>query len=145
MLAYIDLRPWILIIGIPLMFIGAWLFCRLIRPRAGYVTILALLLFGFLAAYQFVLYGPFIDQHRVTSTPARWTIRNDLSPPKVAFVFTELPYQSLLTSDKDVLAHIANLKTDTVIVSVELTYDFGQNRGMNLAFAYVDGILFRPE
>ena len=145
MLAYIDVRPWILIFAIPLLFIGAWLLRRLFRPQAGYVTIFALLLFGFLAAYQFILYGPFIDQHRVVSTPAKWTIRNDLSPPKVAFVFTELPYQGLLTSDRDVFAHVTSLKTDTVTISVELTYDFGHNRGMNLAFAYVDGILFRPE
>ena len=115
------------------------------RPKAGYVTILALLLLGFLTAYQFFLYGPFIDQHRVISTPAKWTIRNDLSPPKVAFAFTELAYQELLTSDRDVLAHVTSIKTDTVMISVELTYDFGHNRGMNLAFAYVDGILFRPE
>jgi hypothetical protein len=145
MLAYIDVRPWILIIAIPLLFIGAWLIRRRFRPQAGYITILSLLLFGFLAAYQFILYGPFIDQHRVVSTPATWTVRNDLSPPKVAFTFTKLPYGGLLTSDRDVLAHVSNLKSDTVSVSVELTYDFGRNRGMNLNFAYVDGILFYPE
>ena len=56
-----------------------------------------------------------------------------------------MPYGGLLTSDRDVLAHVSNLKTETVTVSVELTYDFGRNRGMNLNFAYVDGILFYPE
>ena len=145
MLAYIDLRLWILIIAIPLLFVGTWLVRRLFRPQAGYFIILALLLSCFLAAYQFILYGPFIDQHRVVSTPAKWTIRNDLSPPRVAFTFTELPYGGLYTTDRDVFAHLANLKSDTVTVSVELSYDFGRNRGMNLGFAYVDGILFRPE
>ena len=145
MLAYIDVRPWILIIAIPLLFIGAWLFRRLFRPQTGYVTILVLLLFGFLAAYQFVLYGPFIDQHRVIATPAKWTVRNDLSPPKVVFTFSELPFQGIVTGDRDVFAHVNSLKTDTVTMSVELFYDFGRVRGLNLMFAYVDGILFRPE
>jgi hypothetical protein len=145
MLAYIDIRPWILIAAIPLLCVGAWLVRRLLRPQAGYVTILALLIFGFLAAYQFTLYGPFIDQHRVVSTPAKWAIRSDLSPPKVAFTFTELPYGDLYTTDRDVFAHVTNLKSETVTMSVELSYDFGRNRGMSLDFACVDGILFRPE
>jgi hypothetical protein len=145
MLAYIDFRPWILILSFPLLFLGAWLVRRLFRPQAGYFTVFALLLFGFLAAYQFVLYGPFIDQHRVVATSAKWTVRNDLSPPKVAFTFSELPFPGIITGDRDVFAHVNGLKTDTVTMSVELSYDFGRVRGMNLMFAYVDGILFRPE
>ena len=145
MLAYIDIRPLILIYTVPLLLVAAWPLRRLWQRPPGYFTVLALLLLGFLAVYQFVLYGPFIDQHRVVSTPAKWTMRNDLSPPKVAFVFSELPFGALLTSDRDVLAHVATLPTDATTVSVDLTYDFGRVRGMNLAFAYVDGMLFRPE
>jgi hypothetical protein len=141
----IDFRPFILIGAVPLLFIAAWLFRRSFRPQATFLGVFGFILFAFLAAYQFILYGPFIDQHRVVSTPAKWSMRNDLFPPKVAFVFSELAFQGLLTSDKDVLAHVATLKTDSATVSVELTYDFGRVRGMNLVFAYVDGILFRPE
>ena len=145
MLAYIDPRPWILIGAIPVLVLATWLIRRFFASKMGCGHLFALLLFGFLSAYQFILYGPFIDQRRVISTPAKWSIRNDFSPPKVEFTFTELSYQGLITSDRDVIAHVGALSVDTVTIGVELTYDFGRNRGMNLAFAYVDGILFRPE
>jgi hypothetical protein len=145
MLAYIDPRPWILIGAIPVLVLAAWMIRRFFVSKMGYGHLFVLLLFGFLSAYQFLLYGPFIDQRRVITTPAKWSIRNDFSPPKVEFKFTELPYQGLITSDRDVIAHVGALNADTVSIGVELTYDFGRNRGMNLAFAYVDGILFRPE
>ena len=141
----IDVRPLILIAAIPILFVAARLYRRFIRPQATYTGVFGFMLFAFLAAYQFILYGPFIDQHRVISTPARWVMRNDLSPPKVAFVFRDLPFQGIYTTDKDVFAHVDTLKSDSVTVGVELFYDFGHVRGMNLAYASVDGILFRPE
>jgi len=55
-----------------------------------------------------------------------------------------IAYAGLLTSDRDGFTHVANLKTDPATISVELSDDFGHNRGLSLAFDYIDGILFRP-
>jgi len=144
-LAYIDIRPWILLGAIPLLLIAAWLYTRVVRTRAGYVTIAVLWVVAFLAAYQFVFYGPFIDQKRVVHAPATFSIRDETYPPAVELAFKNLPFPGLRTTDADVLAHVRTLPNREVDVAVELIYDFGKVRGMNLTFAYVDGVLFRPE
>jgi hypothetical protein len=144
-LAYVDIRPCILLGTIPLLLTTAWLYTRVVRTRAGYITIAALWVAVFLAAYQFVFYGPFVDQKRVVHAAATFSIRDDATPPAVELAFKDLPFPGLRTTDADVLAHVRTLPNRDVDVAVELTYDFGKARGMNLAFAYVDGVLFRPE
>jgi hypothetical protein len=144
-LAYIDLRPWIMLGVIPLLFLAAWLWRRLFRSQVGYWTLFSLFLFGFLTLAQFILYGPFIGQSRMVETPATWRVNENVSEPVAEFHFTQLPFQSLATHDRDVIAHLKNVKSGTVTMAVELTYDFGKVSSMDLTYAYVDGILFRPE
>ena len=44
----------------------------------------------------------------------------------------------------DVAHRIREKNLNEVDMAVELTYDFGKVRGMDLAYAYADGILFYP-
>lgn len=144
-LAYIDVRPIILVIAIPLLLICAWICRRYFHFRNSYVAIAALWLFAFLTIYQFILYGPFVDQKRVVHAAATFKVREGGTSPVVEFLFKELPFGGLRTSDRDILAHVREIKALDVDIAVEITFDFGKPRGMNLAYAYVDGIIFRPE
>jgi hypothetical protein len=144
MIAYIDTRPWILIAAIPILLCIGFFIRRLWRPQSSYFSITLPLVLGFLALFQFLFYGPFVDQKRVVTSSATWAL-TDESSPVVSFSFIDLPFDGLRTSDRDVIAHMRGISSPTIPVSVSITYDFGRMRGMDLSFACADGILFRPE
>ena len=144
MLAYIDTRPWILLAAIPIILGIGFVIRRFLRPQSTYFAITLPWLLGFLALFQFLLYGPFIDQKRVVTTPATWAL-SEGSSSTVSFSFTALPFGGLRTTDRDVIAHMRGVSSPTIPVSVSITHNFGRMRGMDLSSAYADGILFRPE
>ena len=144
MLAYIDTRPWILLAAIPILLCTGFLVRKFLRPQSSYLGITLPLILGFLALFQFLLYGPFIDQKRVVTRPATWVL-SEGSSPTVSFSFTDLPFGGLQTTDRDVIVHMRGVSSPTIPVSVLITHDFGRMRGMDLSSAYADGILFRPE
>ena len=145
-LAWIDLRPFI---GIALLPVAAaigffvwrfafrtssWLICQI----AAFALIIA--------AYQIIFFGPFIDQKRVTPVQATVTWRPDLGADVVSFALPPgFGFGDLTSRDADVAKRMREKNLKEVEMAVELTYDFGAVRGMNLAFAYADGILFAPE
>jgi hypothetical protein len=144
MIAYIDTRPWILMAAVPILLCIGILIRRLWRPQSSYSSITLPLVLGFIALFQFLLYGPFVHQKRIVTSSATWAL-SEGSAPVVSFSFTGLPFNGLRTSDRDVIAHMRGINSPTIPVSVSITYDFGRMRGMDLSFAYADGILFRPE
>ena len=143
--AWIDPRPFLFIGLLPLVALAAWLSARYVFKGSSRLLCYLSTSMAYIAIYQFVLYGPFVDQKIVVSTPAKAVFSADLKPERVAFIFPEsFGFQGILSDDSDVIKYIRSSGKKDVTVSVQLTYDFGKPRGMNLAFAYVDGILFAP-
>ena len=146
LLAWIDPRPFIGIGLIPISVLTGFLLWRFLFRRSSWVLCQIAAFSAILALYQFVLFGPFIDQKRVVPVEAVVTFRPDLGPNAVAFAFPDdFGFGGLISGDIDVANHLKEKRSDEATVSVELTYDFGQVRGMSLIFAYADGILFLPD
>ena len=146
LVAWIDPRPFIGIGLIPISVLTGFLLWRFLFRRSSWVLCQIAAFSAILALYQFVLFGPFIDQKRVVPVEAEVTFRPDLGPNAVAFTFPDdFGFGGLISRDIDVANHLKEKRSDKATVSVELTYDFGHVRGMSLIFAYADGILFRPD
>jgi hypothetical protein len=141
-LAWIDGRPFLFIALLPLVILIGWVFSKFVFRNSPLIPSLMMVSFFFIALYQFIFYGPFIDRKLVVHTPTKFFMRDSGT---VAFMFPEsFGFPGILSRDADVLEYIKTRKNNDVDVAVEPTYDFGKARGMNLGFAYVDGILFKP-
>lgn len=144
--AWIDPRPLIGIALLPVALIAGLLLRRFVfRSSSWFICQIAAFALV-IAAYQFTFFGPFIDQKRVVSIRATATWRPDLGPNAVGFTFPKaFGFGGLISRDSDVANRIREKNLKELDVGVELTYDFGSVRGMNLAFAYADGVLFSPK
>ena len=146
LLAWIDPRPFIGIGLIPISVLTGFLLWRFLFRRSSWVLCQIAVFSAIVALYQFVLFGPFVDQKWIVPVEAVVTFRPDLGPHAVAFTFPDkIEFGDLISRDLEVANHLKEKRSDKATVSVELTHDFGQVRGMSLIYAYADGILFRPE
>lgn len=144
-LAWIDPRPFIGIALLPVAAVAGFLFWRFAFRSSSWLICQIAAFAVFITGYQFVFYGPFIDQKRVVHVKATVDWRPDLGPDAVGFSFPkEFGFGGLISSDMDVAKRIREKGMNTVDVAVELIYDFGKVRGMDLGYAYADGILFLP-
>lgn len=143
--AWIDPRPFIGIALLPIAAVAGFLLWRFaFRSSSWFICQIAAFALT-LAAYQFIFYGPFIDQKRVVHVEAIATWRPDLGPDAIGFSFPkEFGFGGLISRDMDIAKRIREKGINPVDVAVELTYDFGRVRGMDLGYAYADGILFYP-
>ena len=145
-LAYIDPRPFIGIALLPVAAVLGFLVWRFVFRSSSWLICQIGAFAVIIAAYQFIFFGPFIDQKRVMPVQATVTWRPDLGPDVVDFSFPErFGFGGLISRDMDVAKRIRDRNMKEIEMAVELTYDYGSARGMNLAFAYADGILFAPE
>jgi len=140
-----DLRPFIGVALLPIAaLLGLLIWRYLFRSSSRLICqIAAFALLG--ALYQFILFGPFVDQKRMVPVQATVTWRPDLGPDAMEFTLPDtFGFGGLISRDLDVAKRMKNLGLREVTVNVELTYDFGKARGMSLVFAYADGLLFAP-
>jgi hypothetical protein len=145
-LAWIDTRPFIGIALVPVTAVVGYLLWRFAFRSSSWLLCQIAVFALAIAAYQFILFGPLIDQKRVVPVRATATWRPDIGPDVIGFTFPEaFGFGGFFSRDTDVAKRIRDKNLKDVEVAVELTYDFGRPRGMNFQYAYADGILFAPE
>ncbi len=144
-LAWIDPRPFIGIALLPIAAIAGFLLWRFAFWSSSWFICQIAAFAVTIAGYQFIFFGPFIDQKRVVHVKATVDWRPDLGPDAIGFTFPkEFGFGGLISTDIDVARRIRENNLHEVDMAVELTYDFGKVTGMNLGHAYADGILFYP-
>ncbi|PTY00912.1 hypothetical protein DB346_14995 [Verrucomicrobia bacterium LW23] len=144
-LALFDIRP---LIGLALLPVAAGLGFLLWRVAFRSSSWLLCQMAAFavsLAAFQFIYYGPFIDQDEIqwVKTTVKW--RPDIGPNAIEFAFPEkFGFNNLLSNDIDVANHVRERNLKEVELRVELGRTFGSIKSMNTMYAFADGILFAP-
>lgn len=143
--AWIDPRP---LIGFGLLPVAVLIGCLLTRftfRRSSWIICQTAAFAVVFAVYQLIFFGPYIDKNQVVSFKGLVTWRPDLGVNAVEFDFSgSSEFGGLISRDADVAKHIRENDLKEIDVAVELSYDFGRARGMNLSFAYADGIIFLP-
>jgi len=134
-LAYIDPRPFLFVIGMPLFIgltlLGCWLTGK--KFRKGKVSLLAALFFTALFAFFLTGIGPFVDQKETRQYLMTWEIkpnqasRNNES--EVVLSFVDYPGHYVGIYSNEVADHLRHRGEPRVSVLFEITSDYGKVRG----------------
>ena len=136
-LAYIDLRPFIFLAGLPLFTLATVLICRLLRPHANVLKLFLIAPLIFTVAFILFLtgFGPFVGQESTQEHMMTWTIipapaNRDLEP-EILLTFEEYPEHSIGVFSNDLAEHLKTHSEERVKVVFAVTTDYGNVRGFN--------------
>ncbi len=135
-LAYVDVRPAIFLVGLPVFFLLGLLACRLLGASAGrgkvavlssasWATIFVLFMTGF---------GPFVDQTDLQEHRMTWKVQasDPASEPLVELSFADHPGHFIWVTSRELAEHLQTEGQAEVIGIFETTSDYGRIRGYNL-------------
>lgn len=134
-LAYIDVRPLLFLVGLPLFIVVTIAVCKLIGARVnrGKAALISSIVFAGLFALFLTGYGPFIDQKETREFLMTWEIKpppsDDVSEPEVVFTFVEFPDHYFAEYSDELAAHLRSIGQAKVKVVFEVTSDYGRVRG----------------
>lgn len=136
-LAYIDLRPFIFLAGLPLFTLATVLICRLVRPHTSILKLFLIAPVIFTVAFVLFLtrVGPFVGQESTREHMMTWTItpapaNRDLEP-EVVLTFDEYPNHSVGIFSDDLAEHLETHSEEGVKVVFVVTSDYGKVRGFD--------------
>jgi hypothetical protein len=87
----------------------------------------------------------FVGVEREVSTPVDCTIEHEAGHSIAKLTFQNFHgFSCIETDSEEVLAYLEKNNPQNVIVRVSLTYDLGKVRALNLNYAYLGDIRFRP-
>lgn len=137
LIAYIDVRPFLFIGGLPL-FIGlSLLVCWLANTRfkKGNVTLFSALLFTVLFTLFLTGVGPFIDQEEVREYMMSWETKpsssNGMKESEVVLTFVDFPGHYIGEYSDELAAHLRDKGKQPVKVVFEVASDYGRVRGFH--------------
>ena len=135
--AYIDVRPFLFLAGLPL-FIGAiFLACRLAKAKfkKGTLVLLSSLLFTVLFTFFLTAFGPFVDQTEIREYQMTWEIKpapsNGMKEAEIVLSFVEHPGHFIGEYSDSLAAHLREKGDREVKVVFEVTSDYGKVRGFH--------------
>jgi hypothetical protein len=100
---------------------------------------------GLLILALVVICTCFVGVSREVSTPVDWMIADEAGRSIARFKFLRLySFNQIETESQEVLKYLRQNKPRDLSVRVVLTYDFGKVRALNLDYAYLGDIKFRP-
>jgi len=134
-LAYIDTRPFLFVIGLPLFIclalLGCWLTARPFRKRS--VSLVSALLFTALFTFFLTGFGPFVDQKETRSYQMTWEIKpgpaGGTTESEVVLSFVDFPGYYVGHFSDELAAHLRKQDETRVTALVEITSDYGKVRG----------------
>ncbi|MDF1849763.1 MAG: hypothetical protein P1U85_02935 [Verrucomicrobiales bacterium] len=136
-LAYIDVRPFLFLVGLPL-FIGlALLIGRFAWRKAPKRTVafFSTLLYTALFTLFLTGFGPFIDQEETREYLMTWELNEGGSDEKreteVVLSFVDFPGYYIGEYSDDLAIHLREQANREVKVLFEVTSDYGKVRGFN--------------
>lgn len=138
-LAYIDVRPFLFVGGLPL-FIGivllaVWLLGLKWKKRK--VSLISSLVFTGLFTLFLTGFGPFVDQKETREYEMTWSIAQTpstrgMKEAEVVFRFVEFPQHSIGEYSDELAAYLQKNAEETVTAKFRVTYDYGKVRGYSV-------------
>ncbi len=135
--AYIDVRPFLFVGGLPL-FIGlSLLVCWLAKTRfkKWNVALLSALIFTALFTLFLTGVGPFVDQKETREYMMTWEIKstpsNGMKESEVVLSFVDFPSHYIGEYSDEMAAYLRKKGDRKVKVVFEVTSDYGKVRGFH--------------
>ena len=136
-LAYIEIRPFLFLGGLPVFVLLAILVCRLARAKVskGKAAVISSLVFTGLFIFFLSGYGPFVDQQEIREYRMTWEIKpppsGKASQSEVVLSYVDFPGNSISQYSDDLAQHLRGIGKEQVAVVFEVTSDYGKVRGYN--------------
>jgi hypothetical protein len=137
LLAYIDVRPFLFIGGLPL-FIGLFLLiCWLAKTRfkKANVALISAILFTGLFTFFLTGFGPFIDQKETREYTMNWEIKsaptNGMKQSEIVLSFVDFPGHYIGEYSNQLAVYLRDKGEQPVKVVFEVTSDYGKVRGFH--------------
>ena len=132
-LAYIDVRPFLFVIGLPVVILLAILGCWITKARIVKWKAALFATSTFAGLFGFFLYGPFIGQTETREHIMTWKIEptpsSGINEPRVILSFVEFPGYFIGGYSDEIAAHLKKNGEEKVNVIFEITSDYGKVRG----------------
>jgi hypothetical protein len=137
LLAYIDIRPFFFIGGLPL-FVGlSLLVCRAAKTKlkkAKVAFLSAILFTGFFTLFL-TGFGPFVDQKETRDYLMTWEIRpnpsNGMKESEIVLRFVDFPGHFIGNHSDELASHLRESGQQPVKVVFKVTSDYGRVRGFH--------------
>ena len=142
-LAWVDIRPFLFVLGIPIVILLTFLGCAIVKSRVrrwkastGTLTLYVLL-------FAFFLYGPFIGQTKTREYMMSWEIKSpqlhgeanqgtQINAPEVIFSFIEFPEHFIGYHSHELAGHLKKNGKEEIKALIEITSDYGKVRGYSV-------------
>ena len=136
-LAWVDVRPFLFVLGIPVIILLTFLGCALVKSKVRRFKVSIITLILYVILFGFFFYGPFIGQTRTREYMMSWEIKSpheraETKGPEVIFYFMEFPEHYIGYHSSDLADHIKKNGTEEVKVLIEITSDYGKVRGYSV-------------
>ena len=143
-LAYIDVRPFLFVGGLPL-FIGIVLFAVWLlglKWKKGKVSLISSLVFTGLFTLLLTGFGPFVDQKEIKEFEMTWAVAstpsNGMKEAEVILKFVDFPQYSVGSYSDELAALLREEGKEKVRAKFRVSSNYGKVRGYNLE--EVDGL-----
>lgn len=133
--AYIDIRPFIFLAGLPVFIATGLLAAWVLRLRwgaavvsLGSAAVFVVLFFGLLTGL-----GPFVDQNELRTYQMTWRVEtlveSGLEHEVVTLRFVDFPDHAIVEYSRDLAEHLRRHGEAEVAVVFSVTSDYGRVRG----------------
>lgn len=134
-LAYVDVRPILFILGVLVLLIGASIYCRVKKKRGKFGKIFGLSFCVYTALFTFFLteIGPFIGQRDTREFIMTWKLveeeNSNYDQPHVRLEYKDFPGHRIGHYSQELLDHLEAQGTDEIKAVFSTVADYGKVRG----------------
>ena len=134
-LAYIDVRPYLFILGVFLLLVGSFIYCRVKKKKGKFGKIFGLSFFIYVVLFTFFLTetGPFIGQRDTREFIMTWKLVEEenkiYKQPHVRLEYKDFPGHRIGHYSQELLDHLEAQGTEEIKAVFSTVADYGKVRG----------------
>ena len=134
-LAYIDVRPYLFILGVFLLLVGSFIYCRVKKKKGKFGKIFGLSFFIYVVLFAFFLTetGPFIGQRDTREFVMTWKLveekNTNYKQPHVRLEYKDFPGHRIGHYSQELLDHLEAQGTEEIKAVFSTVADYGKVRG----------------
>ena len=134
-LAYVDARPILFILGVLVLLLGVYIFCRIKKQKDKFRKIFGLSFCVYVGLFTFFLteIGPFVGQRDTREFIMTWKLGKEeyssFDQPHVVLEFKDFPGNKIGHYSQELFDHLNAQGTNEIEVIFSTVSDYGSVRG----------------
>ena len=134
-LAYVDVRPILFILGVLVLLLGVYIFCRIKKKKDKFRKIFGLSFCAYVGLFTFFLteISPFVGQRDTREFIMTWKLveeeNSNYDQPHVRLEYQDFPGHRIGHYSQELLDHLEAQGTNEIEVIFSTVSDYGNVRG----------------